>query len=170
MTQPTIDYGGDDDGISLGSDDSVTYVSDSGESWGTATQSVSPPSAPQSSGPKRQKQGSSGGYKSWCYTKNNYTEAHILQFKAIECTYHVMGFEKGSTPHIQGCITFKKSTGFKRVKELLCGAHIEKANDLEKSRNYCMKVYNHGWYSGYDQFHPTLGSKEGGWGWPDFLN
>ncbi len=143
-------------------DDTIIIDSDQeAEFWLSDLDAVAPPEP--SPAPKRTKV-SEGGYKSWVYTLNNYSEANVEAYKAIECTYHVMGFEKGDTgtEHLQGCLTFSRSTGFKRVQELLRGAHIEKAKNLEKARNYCMKA-SHGWYS-----EDHISKYVGGWGWPDF--
>lgn len=78
--------------------------------------------------------------RSWMYTINNYTEEDENHLQSLECVYHVYGREVGEqgTPHLQGCITFKNSYRFNRVKGLING-HLTIPRDLEAARNYCMK-------------------------------
>jgi len=80
--------------------------------------------------------------KSWVYTMNNYTDKHIELLKNLECSYNIFGLEIGEkkgTPHIQGCITFRKPRRFSAMKRDFKGFHLEGCLDLEGGRNYCMK-------------------------------
>lgn len=74
------------------------------------------------------------------YTINNYTEDDIKRISSLECSYNVFGLEVGEsgTPHIQGCITFRKAMRFKAAAKLLKG-HLTRPKVVEAARNYCMK-------------------------------
>lgn len=82
-------------------------------------------------------------HRNYCYTLNNYTDEEKENLWAIECRYHIQGFECGAsgTPHIQGYICFKNARTFSSVKNTLGGrAHIEVAQgDSLQNREYCSK-------------------------------
>lgn len=85
---------------------------------------------------------------SWMYTMNNYTDADLQRMKKFDCQYHVIGREVApstGTPHLQGCITFKKAIRFAGARKLLKGCHIIKPNCIEAARNYCMKEDDDVW-------------------------
>lgn len=82
--------------------------------------------------------------KTWCFTLNNWTEEEYEAIVAITgYTYLIIGKEgrvPPATPHLQGCITFRKSQRFNRVKVLLGDrCHIEYARNTSQSRTYCKK-------------------------------
>lgn len=79
--------------------------------------------------------------KSFCYTLNNPTEDDIEKMKAMDCSYHVFGEEVGDngTPHLQGCITFRKTKRFSALKKVCPRAHWENCIELEAARLYCLK-------------------------------
>lgn len=79
-------------------------------------------------------------HKSYMYTINNYDENDVKRLQAMECTYHVFGREVGEqgTPHLQGCITFKKGMRFNAAKRVLKG-HLTVPKVIEAARNYCLK-------------------------------
>lgn len=84
----------------------------------------------------------SGKARSYCYTKNNYTQEEVEAIKAIESTYHVIGFEIGEsgTPHLQGYIHFKNARSFKAVHKELFNAHIEPTKGTpEQASEYSKK-------------------------------
>lgn len=78
--------------------------------------------------------------KTWMYTINNYTDKDEEFLQRLECSYHVYGREVGEkgTPHLQGCITFKKAMRFSKVSRLIKG-HLTRPKVVEAARNYCMK-------------------------------
>lgn len=80
-------------------------------------------------------------HKSWAYTLNNYTDQDINQLKALECTRHRSCKELGEsgTPHLQGTITFGKSTRLTALRKLNPRIHWEPCKSLEASINYCTK-------------------------------
>lgn len=81
--------------------------------------------------------------RGFCYTLNNYTEEELVALRALDCKYHVMGYEVGpecGTPHIQGYIYFNNKKSFKQVKELIPRAHIEnQSGPTNKAIEYCTK-------------------------------
>lgn len=80
-------------------------------------------------------------HKSWAYTLNNYNDEDIAQLKALECNRHRSCKETGEngTPHLQGTITFTKSTRLSALKKLNSKVHWEPVKVLEASLNYCTK-------------------------------
>lgn len=66
--------------------------------------------------------------RGYVYTLNNYTEEEVTALKAIDCTYHILGYEVGEkgTPHIQGFVYFKNKKAFNAIKQEIPRAHIEK--------------------------------------------
>lgn len=79
--------------------------------------------------------------KSWTYTINNYTEDDLVKMQQLECNFHVCGKEVGEngTPHLQGMITFNKSTRLGPLKLINPKAHWERCISAEAAANYCMK-------------------------------
>ena len=81
-----------------------------------------------------------------CFTMNNYSETtwntwiqRLSEFKVV------MGKEVGEsgTPHIQGYVEFPKPKKFSTVKNLLPGAHLEKARGSRQDNiTYCTKEGN----------------------------
>lgn len=80
-------------------------------------------------------------HKSWCFTLNNYTEEECLKWQAIECSVKWIGKEVGDsgTPHLQGCIVFRKSIRMAKLKELFPRANFSALKDTEWGPNYCLK-------------------------------
>lgn len=60
--------------------------------------------------------------------------------KDLECSYNVFGFEVSAsgTPHLQGCITFRKCARFATVRKFIRG-RLERPKVLDIAKNYCMK-------------------------------
>lgn len=79
--------------------------------------------------------------KSWCFTLNNYNDDEYNNILDWDKNYLVLGKEVGEegTPHLQGCITFKKAKRLTALKKLNARIHWEPAKELEAARNYCMK-------------------------------
>lgn len=76
--------------------------------------------------------------KSWVYTLNNYTENDCAALKALTVIRHRCCKEEGSTPHLQGAVTFERSYRLTQLKKLFPAAHweVSKTKDPE---NYCIK-------------------------------
>lgn len=85
--------------------------------------------------------------RGWCFTVNNYTDAHIEQLRALDVEYLVFGREVApstGTQHLQCYVYFKSARTFAQIKKLLPeGVHIEKANgDAAANFTYCSKEGN----------------------------
>lgn len=92
--------------------------------------------------------------KTWCFTINNYRETIDMEnilgyYDNTRVTRITIGREVGenNTPHLQGCITFKKATRFKSFKAKLAELtgkqpHIERAHNVDASHTYCKKDGN----------------------------
>lgn len=78
--------------------------------------------------------------RGYCFTLNNYTAEDIDNLVKLEIEY---GFQEetgeSGTPHLQGYLYYPNAVSFETVKKLLPRAHIEKMQNLAKSRNYCRK-------------------------------
>lgn len=84
--------------------------------------------------------------RSVCFTLNNYTEEQVEAIKNIECKYLVFGYEVGKqgTKHLQGYLSFSNPMTFTSIKNMLFGAHIEKAKGSPtQNREYCTKDGNY---------------------------
>lgn len=81
--------------------------------------------------------------RSWCFTLNNWTEEEHSTLVSLECLYLVMGKEVGGeehTPHLQGCITFRKPQRLSAVSTLIPRARLSVLEKtLTAARRYCMK-------------------------------
>lgn len=83
--------------------------------------------------------------KTWVFTVNNPCLSLLLTLARLACetiTYLAVGLEVGAsgTPHLQGCITFKKPWRFNRLREYFRNkAWISKAIAPNPARRYCMK-------------------------------
>lgn len=81
--------------------------------------------------------------RGWAFTLNNYTDEEQEEIRKIDCTYKIVGKEKGEmgTPHLQGYLWFKNARGFNSVKRSLPErAHIEPARGTpEQNKKYCSK-------------------------------
>lgn len=88
--------------------------------------------------------------RDYCYTINNYTDAHIELLQELDCAYVVYGKEVGEsgTPHLQGYVRFPTPRTMKSVINKIPGAHIEiKKGTCEQAIAYCKKdgvVYERG--------------------------
>lgn len=88
--------------------------------------------------------------RDYCFTINNYTDAHIQLLETLDCTYVVYGKEVGEsgTPHLQGYVRFPSQKTVSAVIKLMPGAHIEiKKGTCEQAIEYCKKdgdVYERG--------------------------
>lgn len=78
--------------------------------------------------------------KTWIYTLNNYTDADIEKLKLLEVNRHRCCKEVGETgtPHLQGCITFKRNYRLKQLHKLFPNIHWEIARAVD-AVNYCIK-------------------------------
>lgn len=85
--------------------------------------------------------------KHWCFTLNNYNDAHVTQLENLgassEVAYLVFGREIGEneTPHLQGFVSFAKKKVFNSARRLLSEqAHLEVARGTpEQASTYCKK-------------------------------
>lgn len=79
--------------------------------------------------------------KSWSFTINNYNDSDIKLLDDLEVSYIVYGKEVGElgTPHLQGFVTFRKSTRLPALKKIHPTAHWEPAKAEDAAANYCMK-------------------------------
>lgn len=83
--------------------------------------------------------------RGYCYTLNNYTLEEVKELKALDVTYHILGYETGEngTPHIQGYLYFKNKKSFKQLKKLIPRAHVEQQNgSIQQAADYCRKDNN----------------------------
>lgn len=83
-------------------------------------------------------------HRSWCFTKNNYTDADILQLNSLKQKYLLYGKEtcpSTGTPHLQGYVVWNSPCTFSAIsKKLPSGCHIEDAKaDANFNYNYCTK-------------------------------
>lgn len=93
------------------------------------------------------KQNSSGRYRAWCYTLNNYSEEDVHRLDGIvsngDAKYHCRQPERGEsgTPHIQGYLVFANGKRLSGVKRLVGQrAHVEPAKgSADQNREYCSK-------------------------------
>lgn len=78
--------------------------------------------------------------KTWIYTLNNYTEEELTALRALTASRHRSCHEVGEsgTPHLQGCITFKRGYRATQLKKLFPRAHWEIARSRDPE-NYCIK-------------------------------
>lgn len=81
--------------------------------------------------------------RAWCYTLNNYQPSEVEKLKAIDCKYHVFGYEVGEscgTPHLQGFIQYRQARTMTAVKRDMPRAHLERARGTPvEATNYCKK-------------------------------
>jgi len=79
--------------------------------------------------------------KSWSFTLNNYAPEDCTLLDNLVCNYVIYGKEIGEkgTPHLQGCVIFKKSCRLSSLKKILPKAHWEPTKCIDASINYCMK-------------------------------
>lgn len=87
--------------------------------------------------------------RGWCFTINNWTDDDLTSVMAmykdiVECTYLIIGFEKGrcKTPHLQCYIYYTNPVRWKSMKvRLPKKAHFEaqKAKANVKGYYYCME-------------------------------
>lgn len=83
--------------------------------------------------------------KSWSYTVNNYNDKEIEQLSTLEgVSRHVCSKEVGEngTPHLQGCVVFRKTYRLAALAKILPKAHWEETvnqGDPMHSINYCSK-------------------------------
>jgi len=87
--------------------------------------------------------------KHWCFTLNNYTDAHVESLTLLGSNaitkYIVFGRETGEsgTPHLQGFISFFNRQRFNSVRTLIPGAHLEVARGKpHEASTYCKKEGN----------------------------
>lgn len=86
--------------------------------------------------------------KNWCFTHNNYTDAHVqtaIDTFERHASAYVFSEEIGDagTPHLQGAVQFKLRVRFTFVKKLFedWGVHWEKCKGSWKQNvEYCTKV------------------------------
>jgi len=95
---------------------------------------------------QRRRRDGGGRSRGWCFTINNYAEAHKDAIAKLgdECEYVCFGEEIApgtGTPHLQGYIYFKHQRAFVSVRDLFDGAaHIEPAKGSpSQNRAYCSK-------------------------------
>lgn len=82
--------------------------------------------------------------RSFCYTVNNYHEAHIQEVRALSrlASYAIFGKETATTgtKHLQGYIHYDNARSWQSIKKKLPTAHIEVAQGTPaQNRTYCMK-------------------------------
>jgi len=88
-----------------------------------------------------------GKYRSWCWTINNYGQSDIDRLDALfagdTVEYMVFGKECGEsgTPHLQGLVVFKSRKTFNSVRDLMpFGTHIEcMKGTYSQAADYCKK-------------------------------
>lgn len=86
----------------------------------------------------------SGAVKNWCFTLNNYTDAHVAQLESLgpRVNYLIYGKEVSATgtPHLQGFVQLQDRKRLNFVKQLIGGnPHCEKARNVPASVIYCKK-------------------------------
>ena len=101
-----------------------------------------------------------------CVTLNNYTDAQILEIRALAedmCSYLVYGLEEGKekgTPHLQIYAEFHEQTTFGKVHKAFCKGHIEpRRGTPEQAAGYCKKGEDEppeGQDYSYFYHHPSL--------------
>lgn len=83
--------------------------------------------------------------RSYCFTINNpdmYAAEYLETIHAaLKADYTVGQLERGAegTPHIQGCVWFKNSVRFTKIKKVIPTAHIEATKSLHDAIKYCKK-------------------------------
>jgi len=89
--------------------------------------------------------------RDYCFTLNNYTDAHIQALEDLDCVYIVYGKEVGEsgTPHLQGYVRWASPRTFNATKTAMPdGTHIErKKGTCKQAIDYCKKdgdVYERG--------------------------
>lgn len=81
----------------------------------------------------------------WCFTLNNPNEddnveqANRLFEKCSRFVYQLEEGEEEKTPHWQGYIKLLKKSRFTQLQKDLPGWHLEKANNIQASIEYCQK-------------------------------
>jgi len=83
--------------------------------------------------------------RGWCFTINNDKFTDLEDLVDCDCTYLIIGFEKGKdgTRHIQGYVYFENARSFNSIKRFLPRAHIEPAKGTpEHNQDYCSKEGN----------------------------
>lgn len=97
-------------------------------------------------------------HRSWCFTKNNYTDIDEAAIRLLECKYLVYGRETApetGTPHLQGLfqtffliipnviigyIVFNNAKTLRSVTALQILGHVEQARgNAAQNREYCTK-------------------------------
>lgn len=88
--------------------------------------------------------------KHWCFTINNYDGHHESELRELGgrqgVQYLVFGRETGDsgTPHLQGYVCFESRRTLRQVRQLVRGAHLEKAQGTPKqASDYCKKDGDH---------------------------
>lgn len=85
--------------------------------------------------------------RSWCFTRNNYTDDHIMRLHELfgggHVEFLVVGREVGDngTPHLQGFVMFRTRRVFGVVQNMLPhGCHLEVARGTpQQNFDYCTK-------------------------------
>lgn len=87
--------------------------------------------------------------RGWCFTVNNYTDDDIAEVGSLyeddnNCTYLIIGFEKGTRtkqPHLQCYIYYTEAVSWKTMHKLLYPNHFEaqKATKNAEAYVYCMQ-------------------------------
>jgi len=79
--------------------------------------------------------------RSFCFTCNNWTDAHKALIADLDTTYSIYGEEVGEsgTPHLQGFLHFKSARTETSIRKKLPGFHIEISRSVEASITYCKK-------------------------------
>lgn len=91
--------------------------------------------------------------RGWCYTVNNYTDDDLADCMSLyeddeSCTYHIIGFEKGSrngVPHLQCYIYYNEAKSWDTMYKRLHPNHFsaQKAKKNVSAYVYCMKDGNY---------------------------
>lgn len=123
-----------------------------------------------------------GSKRTWMFTINNYSETTLkgmaeLGNKKTEVSYMVVGKEVGSkkgTPHLQGCVTFKKPRRFNNVVSVFSelvgpgeAANLTFAKNCTQARLYCQKdgdftIYDNGKQGKRSDLEPLIESVQAG--------
>lgn len=88
--------------------------------------------------------------RNFCFTLNNYTDAHIASLAALTCKYIIYGKEVAPTtltPHLQGFVVFSSMKTATQVRALIPGHITIATGTVEANVVYCSKdgqVTEHG--------------------------